>query len=97
MDHLAKGEDGRWRWRYEPAAVVAAFSEMARPFVTPSPGIPTHLVVATRAGVVRPVFVNACRRALGDDFAVTEIDAGHMLYLDRVDETGAILRSWFSA
>ncbi|MBO2455693.1 alpha/beta hydrolase [Actinomadura barringtoniae] len=92
MDHLVQGEDGRWRWRYEPAAVVTAFSEMARTFVTPT--VPTHLVVATRAGIVRPVFVNACRRDLGDDFAVTEIDAGHLLYLDRLDETGAILRDW---
>ncbi len=28
---LDQGEDGRWRWRFSPAAVIAAWSEMASP------------------------------------------------------------------
>ena len=27
--HLEQGEDGRWRWRFSPPAVIAAWSEMA--------------------------------------------------------------------
>lgn len=93
-DHLDQDEDGLWRWRFEPAAVVTAFSEMARPPVPPPPGVPTHLVIATRAAMVRPAFVTACREALGDDLTITEIDAGHMLYLDRFDKTGSLIRDW---
>src|SRR5688500_5987243 len=62
-DHLHQDEDGLWRWRFEPAAVVTAFSEMARPPVPPPPGVPTHLVIATQAAMVRPAFVTACREA----------------------------------
>ncbi|GAA2574747.1 alpha/beta fold hydrolase [Actinomadura fulvescens] len=92
-DHLQQGEDGRWRWRFEPAAVVTAFSEMARPPLPPPPGLPTHLVIATRAAMVHPAYVTACREALGGALTVTEIDAGHMLYLDRPEETAGLIRA----
>ncbi|MFG1999414.1 alpha/beta fold hydrolase [Spirillospora sp. NPDC048911] len=95
-DHLQQDEDGRWRFRFEPAAVVTAFSEMARPPLPPPPGVPTHLVIATRADIVQPAFVVTCRETLGDDLTITEMDAGHMLYLDRFDETGALIRTWLT-
>ncbi|MGI5169796.1 alpha/beta fold hydrolase [Spirillospora sp. CA-253888] len=94
-DHLERAPDGRWRWRYEPAAVVTAYSEMARPMAVPPPHVPTLLVVAARAGVVREGFADACRRSLAD-FAVAEVDCGHMLYIDRPDETGALIRAHLS-
>ncbi|GAA1556015.1 lipase LipV [Actinomadura kijaniata] len=94
-DHLEQGADGRWRWRYERAAVVTAFSEMARPAATPPREVPTLLVVATRAGVVRPAYVTACRAAVAD-FAAAELDAGHMLYLDRPEETATLIRDWLT-
>jgi lipase len=93
-EHLEPGPDGRLRWRFEPAAVVTAYSEMARPHLTPPPGMPTHLVVAARADLVRPEFVADCRAALGPALALSEIEAGHMLYTDRLEETGTLLSSW---
>ncbi|GAA4075013.1 alpha/beta fold hydrolase [Actinomadura miaoliensis] len=95
-EHLERGPDGRWRWRFEPAAVVTAFSEMARPAVAPPPGVPTHLVIAVRAGLVRPEFVAACREALDGAFTVTEIDAGHMLFIDRPAQVGPLVRDLLS-
>ncbi|TMR00504.1 alpha/beta hydrolase [Actinomadura soli] len=93
-EHLQHGADGRLRWRYEPAAIVAAYSEMARPHVPPPVDVPTHLVIAARADLVRPEFVVDCRTALGPGLAISEIEAGHMLYVDRLDETGALLSEW---
>jgi lipase len=94
--HLEHGPDGRTRWRYERAAIVAAYSEMARPHVPPPAGLPTHLVIATLADLVRPEFVVDCRAALGDALTIPEIESGHMLYIDRLDETGALLRTWLA-
>ncbi|MEU8797025.1 alpha/beta hydrolase [Spirillospora sp. NPDC048819] len=93
-EHLEHEPDGRLRWRYEPAAVVTAYSEMARPHLTPPPDMPTHLVIATRADLVRPEFVVDCRAALGPGLVITEIEAGHMLYTDRQEETGTLLAMW---
>ncbi|XRQ03604.1 alpha/beta fold hydrolase [Actinomadura welshii] len=90
-EHLVHGPDGRLRWRYEPAAIVTAYSEMARPHLPPPPDMPTHLVIATKADMVRPEFVVDCRAALGPALAISEIEAGHMLYTDREAETGTLL------
>ncbi|MBO2464305.1 alpha/beta fold hydrolase [Actinomadura violacea] len=94
--HLEHGQDGRTRWRYERAAIVAAYSEMARPHVPPPAGLPTHLVIATLADLVRPEFVVDCRAALGPALTISEIECGHMLYIDRLEETGALLRTWLA-
>ncbi|NKZ05931.1 alpha/beta fold hydrolase [Actinomadura latina] len=95
-EHLEPTPDGRLRWRFEPAAVVTAYSEMARPHLTPPADMPTHLVIATRADLVRPEFVADCRAALGPGLAISEIEAGHMLYVDRPAETGTLIAGWLS-
>jgi len=48
--HLDVGEDGRYRWRYSLAAVIAAWSEMA---TTPPlyPSVPTLLVLGKRSWI----------------------------------------------
>lgn len=95
-DHLEAGEDGRWRWRFDAAAVVTACSEMAGPPVVPPHTVPTLLVIAQRAGFVRPEFVTSCRVALGEDLTVAEVDSDHMLYLERPNEVGSLLRHFFT-
>ncbi len=48
--HLEQGEDGRWRWRFSPAAVIAAWSEMASP--APAwPSCPTLVVIGARSWI----------------------------------------------
>ncbi|MVZ99481.1 alpha/beta fold hydrolase [Actinomadura sp. LD22] len=96
-EHLEHGPDGRTRWRYEPAAIVTAYSEMARPHVPPPADLPTHLVIATLADLVRPEFVVDCRAALGPGLTISEIESGHMLYIDRLEETGMLLRTWLAS
>jgi lipase len=48
--HLEQGEDGRWRWRFSPPAVIAAWSEMASP--APAwPPCPTLVVLGGRSWI----------------------------------------------
>ena len=48
--HLEQGADGRWRWRFSPPAVIAAWSEMASP--APAwPPCPTLVVLGERSWI----------------------------------------------
>jgi lipase len=47
---LDEGEDGRWRWRFSPTAVIAAWSEMASP-APPWPGCPTLVVIGEKSWI----------------------------------------------
>src|SRR5205807_7128691 len=48
-ENLVRADGDRWRWRYNAATVVTAFSELARPAVCPPPGTRTLLVGARRS------------------------------------------------
>jgi lipase len=84
-EHLVPDGE-RLRYRYSPASVIAAWGEMARPAPTPPAGTPTLVLPAGKQDFVRPAWLDACRAELGDALTVTEIDAGHMLYLERTAE-----------
>jgi lipase len=90
-EHLGRLPDGRWGWRFEPAAVVAAFGEMSRPAVTPAAGIPTLLVPATRDRAVPAQVVARYESELGRALEVVTLDGDHSLYLDRPRETGELV------
>jgi lipase len=90
-EHLV-AEDGRWRYRYSTPAVVAAWGEMARPAIVPPAGTPTLLVPATKADFVRPEWVEQVRAELGALLTVHEVDAGHMVYLERSAEVAEQMR-----
>jgi lipase len=53
-DHLARGDDGRYRWRYSRAAAIAAWSTMASP-PPPWPDCPTLVVLGARSWIPNPV------------------------------------------
>lgn len=91
--HLVRHDDG-WRYRYSRAAVVAAWSEMARPAVVPPAGTRTLVVPATKADYVAPAWLDACRAELGDDLVVVPVDAGHMVFLERPAEVAAAVRGF---
>jgi lipase len=95
-EHLVTDGD-RLRYRFCQSAVVAAWSEMARPAISPPPGTRTLLLPATRADFVDPAWVAACRAELGDALTVTEVDAGHMLYLEKTDEVARLVRAFLTS
>jgi lipase len=47
---LDEGEDGRWRWRFSPTSVIAAWSEMASP-APPWPECPTLVVIGAQSWI----------------------------------------------
>jgi len=95
-EHLV-ADGGRYRYRYCGSAAVVAWNEMSRPALTPPAGTPTLLLPATKADFVSPVWVDACRAELGDAITVIEIDAGHMLYLERTAEVAHAMREFLTA
>lgn len=80
--HLQQGDDGRWRFRWFPPAVVTAWGEVCRPVPSSPPRRPTRLVVARRGGMVTPDLVATLRDRLGDQLDVVELDSGHLVLWD---------------
>lgn len=89
-EHLEQTDSG-WRFRYVPAAVATAWSEMTRTPVLPGPGTPVLLVRAMREPYVTPALINGCQLALGHEFELVNLDCGHMVYLERPHETGELV------
>jgi lipase len=90
-DYLIQSEDNRWRWRYQPESIAAAYAEMARPPVVLPPGVPTLLVRATESDVVGPEYLAACRAA---GVEVADVVSGHQLLLERLADTGGLVRKF---
>ena len=90
-DHLERGADGRWRWRYSAPMLVTSFSEVARPAVLPPAGMPTLLVVGRRSRAVPTGYAEACRDAVGAGFRLAELDCGHLLYREAPAGTGRLV------
>ncbi len=95
--HLERGDDGRYRYRYSTPAVVTAWGEMARTAVLAPPGLRTLLIPAAKADFVDPVWVARMATELGDALTVREIDAGHMVYLERTAEVADVIHRFLTA
>ncbi len=90
------GDDGRWRMRFERAAAVAMWAELARPLPPINSPVATTLVVATQAGLV----TDKQRAYLHTNFEelLTEIDLdlGHMLYWDDFELSCRVIEGWLN-
>jgi lipase len=80
-DHLERSPDGRFRWRYSRAAVVAMFAELARPAPPPA-ACPTLVVVGEETEYVLPEHLEPL------DAEVAYVPGGHRVLLEAVEETG---------
>lgn len=94
-DHLMAGGD-RLRYRYSQSSVIAAWSEMARPAVAPPAGTRTLILPAAKADMVHPAWLAACRAELGEALTVVEVDAGHLLYLERTPEVAGLISTFLA-
>ena len=89
-EHLVRSEDGRWRYRYSQAAVVAAYGELAQP--PPEwehVRVPTLLVVGAETDVVPEAMVEAVRDGLREYVQVLTVSGGHIPLWDAFDETAS--------
>jgi lipase len=86
--HLVLDDDGRHRYRYSQAAVVAAYGEMAsEPPPFESVRVPTLLVLGERSYVPYDHLLEAHQAALGDLLDVRVLPGGHTVLWDAFDET----------
>lgn len=82
LSHLRYSADGRWRWRYAPAAVVTMFGDLARPAPPPA-RCPTLVVVGEETDYVTPEHL----APLGAQ--VVYVPGGHRVLFEAFDETAA--------
>lgn len=89
---LVADHDGRWRYRYSQAAVVASYGEMSS---APPPfeavRIPTLLVLAEDSYVRYDDLLEAHRTALGDLLQVVTVPGGHTVLWDALEETSTAI------
>jgi len=89
-EHLVESPDGRYRYRYSPEAVAAAWHEMAtEPPAFEHVRVPTLLVLGSRSKLVSGGELEAYRSALGDQLEVLVVPGGHLPLWDAYDETAA--------
>jgi lipase len=93
--HLVPGEDGRWRYRYSQAAVVAAYGEMAsQPPPFGEVRIPTLLVLGSYSYLPYDALIDAHLAALGDLLSVVTVSGGHTVLWDALEETAAAITTF---
>jgi lipase len=86
--HLVPDDEGRYRYRYSQAAVVAAYGEMAS---APPPferaRIPTLLVLGEQSYLPYEHLLDAHRAALGELLQVVVVPGGHTVLWEALEET----------
>jgi lipase len=95
-EHLVQGEDGRFRFRFHRPAVIAGWGELCTPLPPITRPCPALLVVAEKAGIVKPVVEEALAVRFGHLLQTERIDCGHMLYWERFDETAAAVNAFLA-
>jgi lipase len=95
-EHLVQGDDGRFRFRFHRPAVIAGWGELCTGLPPIDHPRPTLLVVADRAGIVKPAVEAALADRFGDQLQTVRIDCGHMLYWERFDETATAVNAFLT-
>lgn len=84
--HLEHTEDGRYRFRYAPGAVIVAWSEMSRP-APALPPVPTLVVRGARSWIPVEVEPSASVQTV-------TVPGGHSVLWDDFDETATAVASF---
>ncbi len=90
-EDLVRGSDGRLRFRYSPAALVTAWSEMALPPPAVAP-VPTLLIRPVASAPHTRDQDRRYREALGSHLKMVAVPNGHnVLWESPMETTGAIV------
>lgn len=96
-DHLERGGDGRFRFRYSPAAVARAYEEMA---TEPPPferlRVPTLLVLAAVSKIVSAGELERYREGVRNLLEVVVVPGGHICLWDAFEETAAAIERFLA-
>ena len=79
-EHLVQGDDGRWRYRFHPPAIITGWGELCSPVPRVATAPPTLVVAANGAPFVTPEIEADLRAQLGDQLSLVRLDCGHMVY-----------------
>ena len=91
-EHLVHSPDGRYRYRFSPECVAAAYLEMAAdPPPFESARVPTLLVLGRHSKLVSGGEVEAYRAALGDLLGVVVVRGGHLPLWDAYEATATAI------
>lgn len=88
--YLSRGEDGRWRGRFTPSAIVTSYSEMAKPPPLDRVAAPTLLIRGATSEVVPDTLVALVSAAMPGCEVVT-VPGGHIVMWEAFDETASEL------
>jgi lipase len=93
-EHLIEWPRGRVGWRMSLPAMMAYWSELARPIVLPGSGTPTTLLRATktRQSYVSGRLIDSLQTHLTQNFTLRDVDCDHMVPLARPDESATAVR-----
>jgi lipase len=95
--HLVLDDEGRHRYRYSQAAVIAAYGEMASaPPSFERARIPTLLVLGEQSYLPYEHLLDAHRAALGELLQVVVVPGGHTVLWDAFEETADAIRRFLS-
>ena len=95
---LVEDHDGRWRYRYSQASVIAAYGELAStPPAFEDVRIPTLLVRGDDSYVTYDHLLGAHREALGELLLEVTVPGGHTVLWDALEETAAAISAFLDA
>jgi lipase len=86
-DHLEASPDGRFRLRYLPGAVIAAFGEMTSWPPDPAKPASTLVVVGDESWIVRESDLDWLRSRFGPNLEVARVPGGHICLWEAYEET----------
>src|SRR2546423_149370 len=94
-EHLARGQDGLFRYRYCRSAVITGYGELCTPPPPPETlRVPTLLLHANEFGLVRNDQIEEYATVLGDLLRVVGVPGGHMAYWDSYEQTADAVQSF---
>ncbi len=95
-EQLERGDDGRLRFRYSRAAVVAAYGEMAKPPPLDRVTAPAQLVRGEETWVLPPELVATTRELYAGPLEIVDVPGGHIVMWDALEETLAAVERFLA-
>jgi lipase len=97
-EHLEPSDDGRWRYRYCQAAVVAAYGDMARePPPFEAVRLPTLLVLGGQSYLPYDELLEPHAAALGELLQVVRVPGGHTVLWEALEAVGDTVAAFLEA
>ncbi len=95
--HLARGDDGRLRFRYSRSAAIAAYGEMAQAPPLQTLTRPVCIARARASRVCPTELIDVYRESAGELLTTVELPGGHIVMWDAAAETARAVLAFMSS